>query len=123
MTQTAPANRQTGRVATAGTRQRAPRRRPCAGVTGAPVSWCSVAEARYLRLIGLNPAAARHWRHNRGRLEARPGRCGPVRDASGASSEALDDRGVGLAAALAHRLQAVPAADALELMQQLGHQD
>ena len=36
--------------------------------------------------------------------------------------DALDDRDVGLAAALAHRLQAVAAAGALELVQQRGHQ-
>src|ERR1700728_1843849 len=40
-----------------------------------------------------------------------------------ASAEALDDGGVGLAAALAHRLQPVTATAALELVQHLGHQD
>jgi hypothetical protein len=40
-----------------------------------------------------------------------------------ASAESFDDRGVGLAAALAHGLQAVPAAAALQLVQQLGGQD
>ena len=37
-------------------------------------------------------------------------------------AEALDDGGVGHAAALAHRLQAVAAAGALELVEQRGHQ-
>src|SRR5947199_3689851 len=36
--------------------------------------------------------------------------------------EPLDDGDVGLAAALAHRLQAVAAAGALELVQQRGHE-
>src|ERR1700692_4647054 len=40
-----------------------------------------------------------------------------------ASAESLEDRGVGLAAALAHGLQAVPAAAALQLVPQLGGQD
>jgi hypothetical protein len=43
--------------------------------------------------------------------------------AAAASAEALDDRGIRLATALAHGLQAIPAAGALELVQQLGHQD
>src|SRR5918998_4189663 len=43
-------------------------------------------------------------------------------DRSPARSQALDDRDVGLAAALAHRLQAVAAAGAFELGEQGGHQ-
>src|SRR5260370_82745 len=39
------------------------------------------------------------------------------------SGDAFDDGGVGLAAALAHGLEPVPAAGALELVHQLGHQD
>src|SRR5436309_2491859 len=38
------------------------------------------------------------------------------------SSEPLDDGGVGETAALAHRLQSVPAAGALEIVQQRGHE-
>src|SRR5574341_863251 len=37
-------------------------------------------------------------------------------------SQPLDDGGIGHAAALAHRLEAVPAATALQLVQQRGHQ-
>src|SRR5262245_64681569 len=36
--------------------------------------------------------------------------------------EALEDGDVGLAAALAHRLEAVPAAGAVELVEQRGHE-
>src|SRR3954470_17871755 len=46
----------------------------------------------------------------------------PRTDTTGRSAEALDDGGVGHAAALAHRLQAVTAAGALELVHQRGHE-
>ena len=45
----------------------------------------------------------------------------PVRRARG-ELQALDDGGVGHAAALAHRLQAVAAAGALELVEQRRHE-
>ena len=50
-------------------------------------------------------------------LQPRPGRADRRRQ-----PEALDDRGVGHAAALAHGLQAVAAAGALELVEQRGHE-
>src|SRR5689334_20581082 len=40
----------------------------------------------------------------------------------GGSPEPFDDRGVGHATALAHRLQTPPAAGALELVEQCGHE-
>src|SRR3954471_22190441 len=45
-----------------------------------------------------------------------------TRSASYTSAQALDDRGVGHAAALAHRLETPAAAGALELVEQGGHQ-
>src|SRR4029079_10907169 len=46
----------------------------------------------------------------------------PGYDRAGRDLQALDDGGVGHAAAFAHRLEAVPAAGALELVEQRRHQ-
>src|SRR5579859_1042948 len=76
--------------------------------------------------------SATERRAKRGLSQLRPG-CADVKEpgaavAAGPGSrqtvlQPLDDGGVGLAAALAHGLQAVPAARALKLVEQLGQQD
>src|SRR5690606_37921218 len=64
------------------------------------------------RVTALQPSAGMR-RSRRSAIRARAAGAG-ARD----PLEPLDDRGVGLAAALAHGLEAVPAAGALQLVQQ-----
>ena len=78
--------------------------------------------------VGLFRGARRLWTARRSTRacpgRGRSGRACPRRRSRvlPGSAEALDDRDVGLAAALAHRLQAVAAAGALELVEQRRHE-
>src|SRR5215207_10956989 len=82
-----------------------------------PGAWCGGG-----RLLLLTPAVCTHPR-SAGSERRNPAPLTNVRRDDRVASEALDDRAGAEATAAAHRDQAVAAADALDLVEGLGHQE
>ena len=106
---------------------RRPRPRPgCRARVSAPRRSAATPGRRGSAHLGAPPRTARATAWPRTQLiRSRGGGRSQTQVARGAaigSAQPLDDRHVGLSAALAHRLQAVAAAGALELVEQRGHE-